>query len=253
MHVSRYMKRLAREMNEEDPDALKVRNDNPSEEFAFDISPPVQIGATSDASSFEAVDDFGVPISIVPLDQTGVVVFLDFARTALRLDFPSSVGVGPFVTRICQLIRTQVCRPENPFQAFIPANEILSLQIRRLFWDAGLAAWTLHWVDEPERPLPVSLWRDGLTRLRDRIQSCIDGTLTVDDALHACVLVLDCDYPQMAKEDWGGLTQLVFDSGDEDDYLHSSQRKRHAKKVFRLALPLIEDRLAQLPPDETQN
>ncbi len=243
------MKRLAREMIEEDPDAFKVRNENPSEEFAFDISPSIQIGTASESTSFEAVDDFGSPVSIVPLDLTGVVVFLDFAGSALRLDFQSPVAVGQFVRQIYHLIRTEVCHPDNSLQTFIPVDEILRLQIRRLFWDAGLAAWTLHWVDEPERPLPISLWRDGLTRLRDRIQSCSDGTLTVHDTLHACVLVLDCDYPQMAKEDWGGLTQLVYDSADEDDYLNSSQRKRHAKKVFRVALPLIENRLAQLPPD----
>lgn len=250
MHLSRHMKRIAREMLEEDPDALKVRNDSPSEEFAFDISPPIQVGTASESTSFEAVDDFGSPVSLVPLDQTGVVVFLDFARSALRLDFQSPVAVGPFVRQICHLIRTVVCDPDNSFQTFIASDEILRLQIRRLFWDAGLAAWTLHWVEEPDRPLPISLWRDGLMRLRERIQSCIDGTLTVDDTLHACVLVLDCDYPQMAKEDWGGLTRLVHDSGDERNYLNSGQRKRQAKKVFRVALPLIEDRLAQLPPDE---
>lgn len=246
------MKRLAREMLEEDPDALKVRNDNPSEEFAFDISPPIQVGTASESTSFEAVDDFGRPVSIVPLDQTGAVVFLDFARTALRLDFASPVAVGPFVRQICHLVRTVVCHPDNSFQMFISSDEVLRLQIRRLFWDASLAAWTLHWVDQPERPLPISLWRDGLTRLRDRIQSCINRTLTVDDTLHACDLVLDCDYPQMAKEDWGGLTQLVYDSSEEDNYLSSIERKRHAKRVFRAALPLIENRLAQLPPDETQ-
>jgi hypothetical protein len=253
MHVSRYMKRLAREILEEDPDALKVCNDNPSEEFAFDLSPPVQIGTVFESTPFEATDDFGHPVTIVPVDRTGVTVFLNFAQNALRLDFPDAVAVDPFVRRICHLIRTVVCHPGSAYQTFIPSDEILRLQISRLFWDASLGAWTLHWVEEPQCPLAICLWRDGLMRLRDSIQSCISGSLSLDDTLYACVRVLDGDYPLMAREEWGGLTQLVYDSSDEDDYLNSSQRKRHTRKVFRSALPLIEDRLAQLPPDETND
>ena len=257
MHVSRYMKRLAREMLEEDPDAFKVRNDNPSDEFAFDLSPSPVVLETSElpendgATFVTAIDDFGHPVATVPLAETGSVVFLDFAHSALRLPFEQpSVPVSQFVREICFLIRTAVCQPENTFETFIPAEEILNLRISRLFWDSSLGAWAVRWVDQPERPLPISLWRDGLTRLRDRMQSCLAGTLELDLTLHACVLVLDCDYPQMAKETWGGLTQLVFDSAEEDDFLASQERQEHAMNVFRAALPFIEARLAHLPPDE---
>ena len=225
MHVSRYMKRLAREMLEEDPDAFKVRNDNPSEEFAFDLSPSPAILETSELSEYTgaafvtALDDFGHPVAAVPLAETGSVVFLDFAHSALRLPFDQpSVPVSQFVRELCCLIRTAVCQPENAFETFIPAEQILNLRISRLFWDSSFGAWAVRWDDppaeQPEQPLPISLWRDGLTRLRDSIQDCLAGSLNEILTLAACERVLDHDYPQMAEETWGGLTQLVYDSAE---------------------------------------
>lgn len=261
MNVSRYMKRLAREMLEEDPDAFKVRNNNPSDEFAFDLSPSPVIFETSElpentgAAFVTALDDFGHPVATVPLAETGSLVFLDFAHSALRLPFEqSSVPVSQFVRELCCLIRAAVCQPENTFETFIPAEQILNLRISRLIWDSRLGAWAIRWDDPPadqqEQPLPTSLWRDGLSRLRDSIVFCLAGTLDVVLTLHACERVLDYDYPQMAEETWGGLTQLVYDSSEEDGFLASPERQEHAINVFRAALPFINARLAQLPPDE---
>jgi|GEM_PF-4798182 len=53
----------------------------------------------------------------------------------------------------------------------------------------------------------------------------------------------------MARESWDGLTQLVFDSLEEDHYLNSPAREQHAFCIFKLALPGILARLASLPPD----
>ena len=90
------MKRLAREMQEEDPDCFKVRNDNPAEEFAFDLARPMAISdiakltAEAAAGAISASDDFGQAVTFVPLQRTGTVVFLDFARSALRLPLDSA-------------------------------------------------------------------------------------------------------------------------------------------------------------------
>jgi|GEM_PF-6432659 len=81
-------------MQEEDPDCFKVHNDNPAEEYAFDLDRPMAISeiaemtAEAAAGAISASDDFGQAVTSVPLQQTGTVVFLDFAR------WPGRVGMA---------------------------------------------------------------------------------------------------------------------------------------------------------------
>lgn len=84
---------------EEDPDGCKVKNDHPSEEFAFDLSPIYSIGEIVEMTeehanlSITAHDDYDNPVSSVPVGDTGSTVFLNFACAG-----PVMPDMGPHLT-----------------------------------------------------------------------------------------------------------------------------------------------------------
>lgn len=252
--MSRYMKRLAREAMEEDPDGFKVRNDHPSEEFAFDLSPICSIGEIVEmteeqaVSSITAHDDYDNPVSSVPVGDTGSTVFLSFASSGPVLpDMGPQASVGRFVWHLCTCIARHMCERPAEFGIFIPPSDVLSLRMTRFFWDSMLASWVISWQDDPQRPLPTVCWRDGLTRMKSRIEEFQAGLCSLEDAVFTAELVLDCDYPQMAKDGWGGLTQLVYDYVDADRAIPSPEET--AMKTLAVALHMIDERLAQLPSE----
>lgn len=258
MHMSRYMKRLAREVMEEDPDGCKVRNDSPSEAFAFDLSPILSIGQIAEMAEEHAVsaitahDDYNNPVVSIPIAETGSTVFLDFTSAGpVMPDLGEHASVGRFIWHLCTCVVSHMCERPAEVGMFIPPGEVPLLRMTRFFWDPMLAAWVISWEEEPHRPLPTVLWRDGLTRIKRRIEEFQAGHCTLEDAVDTAEMVLDCDYPQMAKEDWGGLTQMVYGYADADHTVAATVRKT-AKKTLAVALQLIDERLTQLPNDDDE-
>jgi hypothetical protein len=124
-----------------DPDFGKVNNSNPQEEFAFNIPglPSVaEVGRLTRKEAVQqltAIDDFGSPITHVPVGLTTSSVFFDFCPHSLILETnEASLPVGAFVWEIADAIVREMCPYAADFNFVCPVEEILGSRFERFYY-----------------------------------------------------------------------------------------------------------------------
>jgi hypothetical protein len=127
-------------------DDAKVSNSNPSEAFAVTLRVDLaHLFTLETAAAVTAYvvgrDDFGHPVTTIPISQTSSVIWFDFASSGLELPYEGQdVSLAKFVSNFCHALKDRMIPKREEFRYFL-INRAEDLVLRRIAWFDSLKSW----------------------------------------------------------------------------------------------------------------
>lgn len=133
-------------MREEDPDFGKVRNDDPSIEFAFELRSDSLVPTILEMSEgcrdlpIMAVDDYGAPVTCVPIGATSYAIFFDLVSCRIELKTKdASLPIRDFMHALsCGIVDCVDGLELSPRQK----KKLKSLRMSRFYYCSPGSWWT---------------------------------------------------------------------------------------------------------------
>jgi hypothetical protein len=128
------------------PDDAKLDNGNPSEAFAVNVS--VDLAHLFTLKTKEEIaayvvgtDDFGRPVTTMPISETSSRIWFDFASAGPELPYEGrDVSISQFVSNFCYALKDRMLPRREEFD-YILIERAEDLILRRISWQDSLNSW----------------------------------------------------------------------------------------------------------------
>lgn len=128
------------------PQDAKVDNRSPRDAFAVNLS--VDLAHLFTLRGREAVDayivgtdDFGRPVTTIPISKTSSKIFFDFASAGPELPYEGAdVSLAQFVSNMCYALKNDMLPQREKFR-YILIERAEDLILRRISWLDSMHSW----------------------------------------------------------------------------------------------------------------